>query len=88
MWNFKTLQMPKNNLNWWKILELQICLSHIMGYNVHDLFILNSFIILKKLIFFLINFWLWFEIVIIFKDETLNLQGIDTFSNFHIYSKI
>jgi hypothetical protein len=34
------------------------------------------------------KFWLWFEIVFMFKDETQNLQGIDLFSNFHIYSKI
>jgi hypothetical protein len=31
--------------------------------------------------------WLWFEIIIIFKDETLNLQGIRTLSKIHIYSK-
>jgi hypothetical protein len=28
---------------------------------------------------------LWFEIIIIFKDETLNLQGIKTLSKIHIY---
>jgi hypothetical protein len=28
------------------------------------------------------------EIVIILKDETLNLKGIDLFSKIHIYSKI
>jgi len=32
--------------------------------------------------------WLWFDIIIIFKDETLNLQGIKTLSKIHIYSKI
>jgi hypothetical protein len=32
--------------------------------------------------------WLWFEIIIIFKDETLNLQGIMTLSKIHIYSKM
>jgi hypothetical protein len=34
------------------------------------------------------KFGLWFGIVIIFKHETLNLQGISTFSKIHIYSKI
>ncbi len=28
------------------------------------------------------NFWLWFGIVIILKNETLNSQGINTLSNF------
>jgi hypothetical protein len=37
---------------------------------------------LKKL------FWLWFEIIIIFKDKTLNLQGIKTLSKIHVYSKM
>ncbi len=32
--------------------------------------------------------WLWFEIIIIFKDETLNLQGIKTLSKIHIHSKM
>ncbi len=32
--------------------------------------------------------WLRFEIIIIFKDETLNLQGIKTLSKIHIYSKM
>ncbi len=31
--------------------------------------------------------WLWFEIIINFKDETLNLQRIKTLSKIHIYSK-
>jgi len=35
-----------------------------------------------------INIWLWFEIIVIFKDETLNLQKIKTFSQIHIYSKM
>jgi hypothetical protein len=59
-----------------------------MGYNVHD--------VLRKVIVYYtrkykknyINFWLWFEIVIIFKDETLNLQGINTLSKIHILLKI
>jgi hypothetical protein len=33
------------------------------------------------------NFWLWFEIVIIFMNKTLNLQGVMTLSENHIYSK-
>jgi hypothetical protein len=32
--------------------------------------------------------WLWFEIIIILKDKTLNLQGIRTLSKINIYSKI
>jgi hypothetical protein len=38
----------------------------------------------------MLNFfkWLWFEIIIIFKDKTLNLQGMKTFSKIHIYSKM
>jgi hypothetical protein len=31
---------------------------------------------------------LWFEIIIIFKDETLNLQGIKTLSKIHICWKM
>jgi hypothetical protein len=34
------------------------------------------------------NFLLWFEIVIIFINKTLNLQGIKTLSKIHIYSKL
>jgi hypothetical protein len=32
--------------------------------------------------------WLQFEIVIIFKDMTQNLEGICTLSKIHIYSKM
>jgi hypothetical protein len=32
-----------------------------------------------------IFFLLWFEIIIIFKDETINLQGIGIVSKIHIY---
>jgi hypothetical protein len=32
------------------------------------------------------NFWLWFEIVIIFQDETLNMQRNYTLLKIHIYS--
>jgi hypothetical protein len=32
--------------------------------------------------------WLLFEIVIIFKDETQNLQGIDLFSKIHLYENV
>jgi hypothetical protein len=44
-----------------------------MEYNVHDL--LNFFVdyYARKHKKFKINFWLWFEIVIILKNETLNL---------------
>jgi hypothetical protein len=34
------------------------------------------------------QFLVMIEIVIIFKDETLNLQGIGTFLKIRIYSKI
>jgi hypothetical protein len=34
------------------------------------------------------NFWLWFEIVVIFINRTPNLQGIKTLSKIHIYSKM
>jgi len=34
------------------------------------------------------KFWLWFEIVIIFINRTLNLQRIMTLSQIHIYSKM
>jgi hypothetical protein len=34
------------------------------------------------------NFWLSFEIVIIFINKTLNLLGIQTLSKIHIYSKM
>ncbi len=56
-------------------------------YNVHDVLRKVVFYYTKKIKNKKINFWLWFEIFIIFKDETQNLQGIDTFSKIHIYSK-
>jgi hypothetical protein len=34
------------------------------------------------------NFWLWYGIVIIFINKTLNLQGIKTLLKIHIYSKM
>jgi len=46
------------------------------------------FIIQENIKILKINFWLWFEIVIIFKVETHNLQGIDTFTQIHIYSQL
>ncbi len=46
------------------------------------------FIIRKKHKNFLNHFLVMIEIVIIFKDETLNLEGIGTFSKIRIYSKI
>jgi hypothetical protein len=59
-----------------------------MGYNVYD--VLRNVVIYytRKHNFFKINLWLWFDIVIIFKDETLNLLGINIVSKIHIYSKI
>jgi hypothetical protein len=50
-----------------------------MGYNVNDVSKKVGAYYTRKLKFW-INFWLWFEIVIIFKNETLNLQGINTLS--------
>lgn len=32
------------------------------------------------------NFWLWFKFVIIFQNETLNMQGTYTLLKIHIYS--
>jgi hypothetical protein len=58
-----------------------------MGYNVHDV-LRKKFHLLYKIFFKKINFWLWFEIVIIFKNKTLNLQAINTLSKILIYSKI
>ncbi len=46
------------------------------------------FIIRKKHKNFKNQFLVMIEIVIIFKDETLNLQGIGTFSKIRIYSKL
>jgi hypothetical protein len=59
-----------------------------MGYTVHD--------VLKKVVVYYTRKhknvenknWLWFEIIIILKDETLNLQWIKTLSKIHIYSKM
>jgi len=61
-------------------------------YNVHDVLRRVVFYYTKKhkyifIYLFLFLFFLWFEIFIIFKDKTQNLQGIDTFSKIHIYSK-
>ncbi len=38
--------------------------------------------------FFFFLIWFWFEIIIILKGKTLNLQGIKTLSKFHIYSNM
>jgi hypothetical protein len=32
------------------------------------------------------NVWLWFESVVIFKNRILNLQTINTLSNFNTYA--
>jgi hypothetical protein len=31
------------------------------------------------------NFWSWFEIITIFINKTLNLQGIMTFKNLYLF---
>jgi len=46
----------------------------------------KKFIIKENTKNFNIKFWLWFEIVISFKNKTLNLQGIKTFSKINFYS--
>ncbi len=59
-----------------------------MGYNAHD--------VLEKVVAYYTSkheikknkIWLWFQIGIIFKNKTLKLQGINTFSKIHIYSKV
>ncbi len=59
-----------------------------MRYNLHD--------VLRKVVAYYkrkhknikMNIWLWFEIIIIFINKTLNLQGIKTLSKIHIYSKM
>jgi predicted component of viral defense system (DUF524 family) len=55
-----------------------------MGYNVHV--VLKICNLLYK-IFFKNQFLVMICIVIIFKDKTLNLQGINTLSKNHIYPK-
>jgi hypothetical protein len=59
-----------------------------MGCNVHDVLRRIVFYYTKKHKKLKINFLIWFEIVIIFQDETLNLQRIDMFSKIHVYSKV
>jgi hypothetical protein len=56
-----------------------------MWYNVHDFFLKLLFIIQENIRILKIKFWLWFEIVIILKDETLNLQGINTFKISYLF---
>jgi len=63
-------------------------LPHINGVNVHD-------VLRKVVVYHIIKHknvnkknWLRCEIIIIFKDETLNLQGIMTLSKIHIYFKM
>jgi hypothetical protein len=88
MWNYKTLKTQRTFQNWSKILELQKFLPHINGVKC-------TWCVKKIVVYYIrkhknveknINY-LWFEIIIIFKDKTLNLQGIKTFSDIHIYSK-
>jgi hypothetical protein len=59
-----------------------------MGYNVHDVLRRVVVYYTRKHENFKNQFLVMIEIVIIFKDETLNLKGIDLFSKIHIYSKI
>jgi hypothetical protein len=59
-----------------------------MEYNVHDVFRKFVFIIQENIRNLKIIFWLCFETIIILKDETKHLQGINTFSRTHIYSRI
>jgi hypothetical protein len=87
MWNSTTLKIQRTFQIWSKILELQksfttykLSIIYIMCYEKIQ-FILQENIEIRK-----IKIWLWFEIFIILKDETLNLQGIGTFSKIHIYS--
>ncbi len=57
-----------------------------MGYNVHDVLINVVIYYNKKLKWYKMILCLLFEIIIIFKDMTHNLEGICTFQDFHIYS--
>jgi hypothetical protein len=59
-----------------------------MGHNVHDMLRKVVVYYTKDIEIFKINFWLWFEIVIIFKDETLNSENINTLSKIHIHSNV
>jgi hypothetical protein len=47
-----------------------------------------KFILQKNIKIFKKKIWLWLEIVIIFKDKTIDLQGINNFSKIHIYAEI
>jgi hypothetical protein len=57
-----------------------------MGYNVHD--VLNCSLYYIKFKFKILTFLDMIQIVIIFQDETQNLQRIYTFLQIHIYSKM
>jgi len=59
-----------------------------MGYNAHDVLRKVVTYYTRKHKNFKNQLWLWFEIDISFKEETLNLQGIITLPRIHIYSKI
>jgi len=75
--------------NWSKILKLQKSFTTYKWGIMYMIFFKNYNLLYKKTLKKIkINYWLWFEIVIIFKDETRNLQRIDTFSKLHIYSKV
>jgi len=67
MWNFKTSKIQRTFQNWSKIL----CGKKVVAYYERKH---------KKM--YKMNFWLWFEILIIFTYTTLDLQGIRTFSKF------
>jgi hypothetical protein len=58
-----------------------------MGYNAHDVLRRVVIYYTKNHKNFRNQFLVMIWIVIILKDETHNLQGIELFSNFHIYSK-
>jgi len=74
MWSFKTLKIQRIFQNWFKILKLQKKIT------THKWGIMYTYDVLKKILLYKktlkklkINFWLWFDFFIIFKDETLNL---------------
>jgi hypothetical protein len=59
-----------------------------MGYNVHDVFRKVVTYYTRKHEIKQINSWLWFEIIIIFKDKTLNLQKSTHFQNLIFIQKL
>jgi hypothetical protein len=93
MWNFKTLKIQRTFQNWSKVLELWKSFTT-YKWNIIYMMCFKKTQLIKKLKNNVKNnscrkcFWLWFEIVIIFINKTLNLQGIKTLSKFHIYSQM